>query len=407
MSLESDNAKQLAKLIVDQGLPHIEDTIPPISISSKALGISNSDFDELCWDIVSKSTKTKSIEYRQSYFNSTRIITNSLIVAGFSFNHLALGTRIKTDGYLSSIKLSRRHIEAITAALIHEGYATLTRKGFKHHSSPQLSKAAQYYPTEKLLTEYCNLLYTPVGDFENYSPYIFKGAEKWEDDWEEKSQIIQTYNSFMNNFSWAKKSPTYRSLGADPFTSGRTYTNYQNIVNRRIPVRTQTLLNGEPLAEVDFKSNHLWLLSAFYDEQLPNDPYIEIAKDAGCSRDEVKRLINPLLGANDKRQLAQIKFNLHDISNERIDAIITSMDRVLPWLNQYHLIFKGVGTKLQYVEGEIALRMFDWAVKERIPMLNIHDAYAVHPSKQSTVNEVMHEVRAKIVDELGWLPHYF
>jgi hypothetical protein len=29
MSFESDNAKQLAKLIIDQGIPHPEETIPP------------------------------------------------------------------------------------------------------------------------------------------------------------------------------------------------------------------------------------------------------------------------------------------------------------------------------------------------------------------------------------------
>ena len=132
----------------------------------------------------------------------------------------------------------------------------------------------------------------------------------------------------MRDFTWAKKAPTHRSMGKDPFTSGRVYAKYQNIVNRRIPIRTKTLLNGQKLCEVDFKSNHLWLLSAFFGEQLPEDPYIEIADAVGCSRSNVKRLINPLLGATGKSQLAEIKFKLHDLSNELIDEILAKMAQV-------------------------------------------------------------------------------
>ena len=406
MSFESDNAKQLAKLIIDQGLPHIEDTIPAVAISSQSLGITQSSLSDLCWEIVAKATSTKSESYRQGYFQSTQTIIYSLIFAGFSFNHLALGTRVKPDGYLSSLKLSRRHIEAITAVLVDEGYAVLTRVGYRHHGSPKLSKSAQYYPTEKLLTEYCELLYLPAGDFDNYNPYVFKSTEEWEPNWERKATIIKRYNEFMRDFTWAKKAPTHRSMGKDPFTSGRVYTGYQNIVNRRIPIRTKTLLNGEKLCEVDFKSNHLWLLSAFFGEQLPEDPYIEIADAVGCSRSDVKRLINPLLGATGKSQLAEIKFKLHDISNDLIDEILAKMDQVLPWLNNNKLIFKGIGTKLQYVEGEIALKMFQWAIDNQIPLLNVHDAYAVNPSNGAVTHNAMHEFRDEVIKELSWFKEY-
>jgi len=79
MSFESDNAKQLAKLIIDQGLPHIEDTIPAVAISSQSLGITQSSLSDLCWEIVAKATSTKSESYRQGYFQSTQTIIYSLI----------------------------------------------------------------------------------------------------------------------------------------------------------------------------------------------------------------------------------------------------------------------------------------------------------------------------------------
>ena len=77
MSLESDNAKQLAKLIIDQGLPHIEDTIPAVAISSQSLGITRSSLNDLCWAIVAKATNTKSKSYQQGYFQSTQTIIYS------------------------------------------------------------------------------------------------------------------------------------------------------------------------------------------------------------------------------------------------------------------------------------------------------------------------------------------
>ena len=406
MSFESDNARQLAKLIIGQGLPHPEETIPPVSISSRALGISNGGFEHMCWDIVSKATKTKSQRYKDAYLKSTRTIIYSLIVAGFSFTHLALGTRIKPNSYLASLGLTRRHIEAITTTLIESGYAILSRGGYRHHGYPHLSKATQYLPTEKLLTNYCELLYEPVGDFDHYEAYIFKGASRWEDSWESKALTVRKYNEFMRNFTWAQKAPTYRSLGEEPFTSGRMYTSYQNIVNRRVAIRTQTLLNRQQLCEVDFKSNHLWLLAAFFNEDLPDDPYVEVAGKIGCSRDSVKRLLNPLLGAEDTRGLAEIKFKLRDIDNELIDEIVASLNTTLPWLNRYNLVFNGVGSKLQYVEGEVALRMFEWGVREGIPLINIHDAFAVSLEHRTKTYEAMHQFRNDVIKDMQWfIPH--
>ena len=58
MSAESDNARQLAKLIIDQGLPHIEDCMPPLAISERSLGIHGDSFEEFCHGIAEQLVKS-------------------------------------------------------------------------------------------------------------------------------------------------------------------------------------------------------------------------------------------------------------------------------------------------------------------------------------------------------------
>ena len=303
--------------------------------------------------------------------------------------------------------MSRRHIETIRDFLVENDCIIETRSGYRHASNPKLSKAAQYFPAAKLLEPYCELLYAPVGDFSRLNPYTFASKEFWEPNWKENCDILVDYNNFISDSVWAKKAPTGRKLGKEPYTSGRVYTHYQNITQRRIPIRQQTLLNGEKVCEVDFKTNHLSLLSSFYQEPLPTDPYEEVAKLVTCSREEVKRVITPTLGASSKRQLGNIKYKLHDINDELIDEIINGTYTVLPWLEKHRLLFRGVGSKLQFVEGEIAIKMFRWAIDNQIPVINIHDAYAVSPSHEIVTFEAMHQFRNEVVRELGFLPHYF
>ena len=106
-------------------------------------------------------------------------------------------------------------------------------------------------------------------------------------------------------------------------------------------------------------------------------------------------------------QLANIKYQLNDIDNKLIDEIIYGFETIIPWLQKYQLLFKGVGSKLQYVEDEIALKMFQWVIDEQIPLINVHDAFAVSSLKGAIISNAMHEFRDEAIRELGFLPHYF
>jgi hypothetical protein len=52
----------------------------------------------------------------------------------------------------------------------------------------------------------------------------------------------------------------------------------------------------------------------------------------------------------------------------------------------------------QWLEGEIAIKMFAMAVKEGIPMVNIHDAYAVNKIHAGTVAETMNQYREEVLE---------
>tara|TARA_B110000483_G_scaffold77522_2_gene96561 strand:+ start:41598 stop:42848 length:1251 start_codon:yes stop_codon:yes gene_type:complete len=392
------NAEVLADLVWSRGYPDIEETTLPIALSSKSVGVASSGFKVLVESVQSEAFSGKQSSYVAKQSKNVETILYSLIAAGFAFEHLSLGTKIVPGHYIDSIGLTKRHVQRIRDVLLDRGLMELTRVGFKHHGDPSKSRPAQYYPSESLIRQHCHLLYCQVGDFDDYEPYQYKG-DRWDSNEAKNVEILRRYNDFMRDHSWAQKQPTTRKLGEDPFTSGRVYTAYQTIAQRRVPIRSKTLLDGKPLFEVDFSSNHPWLLAKLFDQQLPVDAWSDISAISGCSRADVKKILVSCLGSTKPSQLNQIKYKLYSLSSETIDNVIDSAGQVMPWLKDNNLLFSGVGNTLQYLEGEIALKMFDWAVENEIPILNVHDAYACNLEHKEIVSEVMHRYRDEVVEE--------
>ena len=55
-------------------------------------------------------------------------------------------------------------------------------------------------------------------------------------------------------------------------------------------------------------------------------------------------------------------------------SILSSIESNYPWVARHKLFFNDVGTRMQFLEGEIALKMMQWATEEQIPLLAVHDA---------------------------------
>ena len=78
-------------------------------------------------------------------------------------------------------------------------------------------------------------------------------------------------------------------------------------------------------------------------------------------------------------------------------AILSSVEHNYPWVTKDELFFNDVGTRMQFLEGEIALKMLQWATEEQIPLLAVHDAFAVRDIDGSNTNTRMLEVWKEVV----------
>ena len=193
MTLDSEqlaNARQLAGLVIDAGLPDTEESMPPLQVS---LLRQDEAINELVEALRHKAFRSN--QYKDRQLRNIRLIMASFILAAFHHQHLALSTRIRKDSYLDRIGLTRRHIENIVGAMCSLELCTKTRDGFKHEKYPARSKATQYYARPKLIRTYCNMLYATVGDFDSYDAYVYEeNVSPWEKDWKSKEQTLRTYN---------------------------------------------------------------------------------------------------------------------------------------------------------------------------------------------------------------------
>tara|TARA_B110000305_G_scaffold238785_1_gene305002 strand:- start:3932 stop:4255 length:324 start_codon:yes stop_codon:yes gene_type:complete len=105
------------------------------------------------------------------------------------------------------------------------------------------------------------------------------------------------------------------------------------------------------------------MASYIVEEELPSDPYSDIAKETGLSRDKIKTVITKCLGAvtlgRSKGKL--IKDASLDkrspMSADDFRAILSSIENNYLWVIKQRLFFNDVGTRMQWLEGEIELKM--------------------------------------------------
>ena len=389
---------QVAIVIIENGLPDDESSRAPIKYRFPRSNQLGSPLSNLVEELTPKLMKHEGLKYLVPRQNQLRLILTNLILSAFSFEHLAISTRVAKGTYLHNIGLTRRGIEAVTQLLVEEQLCLETRGGFQHKSNPSKSRATQYFPSSKLIQIGVEFLYDEIGDFDNYNPYEYPNTNRWDVNEDKNITILKAYNEFMREHSWACKAPTVRKLGVEPFTSGRVYTDYQNIVNRRVKVRENTLLDGMPLVECDFKANHPYMLSYLAGHEIKSDFYQSICTVTNLDRNMIKEIITKTIGANKKLNAQNIAINSKTkLTPEIVTATLDAIETVHPWFKQF--MFKNQGIYLQWLEGEIAMKMFEFGVSKGIPMINVHDAYAVSVSNKNITEEAMNKYRYEVLEE--------
>jgi hypothetical protein len=226
------------------------------------------------------------------------------------------------------------------------------------------------------------------------------------DDHPELTQM-ELINDFLRGHIWACKGPVRLSYNTSIVGGGRLVTPYQSLPDRRIRLRIRTLIDEQPICEVDYNANHLRLNLALLHKQHAGDtPYEDICDIAGFEhsrRTLVKAFVtralgsgnNTLLqGSEDSREKAMRACNSTGMTNKEFETIEYATLKRYPKLDLY----KGWGLHAQNLEGQILKNVILKGIKEDIVCLPVHDAVAVQQQHQNWAKEVMLETWQAYLD---------
>jgi hypothetical protein len=413
MDLERHNSRELAKLIIDKGAPANDDSTQLLPYRLSDLSLRKSDLDDILDDLTSKVTKSRDKTVVNQHRSNIKHLLLGTLAAAFDFKNVAISTRTEHhhgDQLLGKLGFDRRRLQRILPILIEEDWIRKTLDGYRSTGSMP-SKSNQYFAGEKLLNHFSDCLYEVQNDMVLPSYHKFNDFPLVEAPapalYEENEALLRRYNLFMAEHSWAKKGPTTRAFSKSMDRAGRLHNAFQNIVNRRVPIRKSTLLDGSPMAEPDFSCNHLRMASKLVGEDLSADPYSDIVRaiggDESINRSMAKKFITVCIGATSLGQKGGLmkecskEKNTTPIPTTTFRAMLEATEKLFPWVNKEKIFFNDAGARMQKLEGEIGLRMFKWALNEEVPMLSVHDAFAVKEKDERRTRERMNEEWIKVM----------
>jgi hypothetical protein len=181
-------------------------------------------------------------------------------------------------------------------------------------------------------------------------------------------------NEFLKGHSWACKGPVRLTYKHDPFHSGRLVTPYQSLPDRLVRIRINTLIDGEPICEVDFSANHIRMnLAVIAGEDAGETPYEDICELAGVSdRQRVKDFITRAMGSSCRSDAMGACYTA-GVSKKQFEKIEEATLKRYPKIS----LFSGFGIQAQNLEGQILKQVLLEGVDRGIVALPVHDAVAV------------------------------
>ena len=201
-------------------------------------------------------------------------------------------------------------------------------------------------------------------------------------------------NEFLRGHTWACKGPVKLIYHTDFIHGGRLYTSFQNLPDRLARVRINTLIDGEPIAEIDFNANHLRLqLAVLHKQDAGDTPYEDIGAASGINdRGIIKAFITRAMGADD-RDAAQNSCKTEGITNVMFEALEAACAELYPELQ----LFTGWTHQGQNLEGQILKKVMLKGVDEGVVCLPIHDAVAVQRRHEAWAVKTMISTWTEVV----------
>jgi len=401
MQYTSQLQSELTRMVNDQTTPNVRKR--DNQRLAERLTIRDSAFDALVEHYASQTMPGNS-GYQDDNISHWRIILLNLCRStalrrwcGFSGDT----NSHKPGGLNHYIGLSNaRRTKDILKILEHSGLVTKV-KGKKYQNQPQMNL---YWPSIELrrdLMPFSLFAESPwVSDSQlirinepddTFEDFIFQEPNQ-------DFMDICAINEFIKPHQWACKAPITWPFKYTPFQSGRLITPFQNLHSRNYKVRINTLINGNPIAEVDFNANHLRMFLAFNQRNVIGDydAYEPIARESGVERKKVKAFIN--VGLNNqsfeatKHVIARID---PYVSYEESIKITEAFDKLYPNLN----LHCGFALTAMQLEGLILKDVLLRGVRAGILALPIHDAVAVEFDHQDCTKDAMEDAWQTVMSE--------
>ena len=204
-------------------------------------------------------------------------------------------------------------------------------------------------------------------------------------------------NEFARTQQWACRSAITQSFKHTPFQSGRLITPFQNLQSRHYKVRINTLINGNPIAEVDFNANHLRMFLAFNKRDVIGnyDAYAPLADESGVERNKVKALINVGLNNQTFEATKQVVAREFQVSHADSAKIAEAFHKLYPNLD----LHCGFALTAMQLEGLILKDVLLRGARTGILALPIHDAVAVEFDNQEWAKDAMEDAWQTVMEE--------
>ena len=260
------------------------------------------------------------------------------------------------------------------------------RKGYIDDEGNKIPN--KYFPTPKLQVQIWEAYFALEQEIK--PPYVINKHDKENSDPNEVKDMT-IINDFMKGHTWASKGPIRIIYTRAPMEAGRLITPFQNLPSKKIKVRINTLINGNPMVEVDYKANHIRMAIASKGNNPPKDPYVEILNlvTEAEGREQVKAFVNTSLGARDE-QSAFNACKVHRINRELFNKLKEATTSLYSNIGFFNPV--STGAVLQSAEGQIARQLLLNGVDAGIPVLPIHDAFAVEEQNCDWLVEQMKSI---------------
>ena len=302
-----------------------------------------------------------------------------------------------SDIWLQRCDIKYSSIKPIVDHLESQGLIKVL-KGKKYKGQPSLTRL---FPSETLSSQIWEYVLDQEQPIEG--PYL--ALNEHDDGWQETLFKLDedhpdlgdmiAINEFLKPHRWACKAPVRLIYKHMPFQGSRLITPFQSLPDRRARIRINTLIDGQPICEVDYNANHLRLNLAFNAKEYAGEtPYEDICIESGvASRDMVKKFITLAMGASDEKS-GKSRLRLDGFSSDVIERIHKGALKRYPKLE----LFNGWGIFAQNYEGQILKDVLLEGIKEDIVCLPVHDAVAVQQQHQNWAKDVMLETWQEHLD---------